>query len=212
MGTPWHDPNSQHHCWIFFFNEGCTYAIQLLSKHVTALPMGFKDILWIFIFINFLWHHFQAILFFLGHTKKNQNLPILLKKNYTRSFLGSVPKTSPMVIEHPTTTNIQPKFHEHGHKIVFSFCQNGGHMEVCTYVCPNPNMTCATNKMKMLNQQNVDWSHPKRCQCHQSLMPATIKNGHMKFCTYACPNPNMPYTTNKTLIDPIQNVADVTRV
>ena len=29
------------------------------------------------------------------------------------------------------------------------------HMKVCTYVCPNPNMTCATNKMLINPTQSV---------------------------------------------------------
>ena len=80
------------------------------------------------------------------------------------------------------------------------------HMKVCTYVCSNPNMTCTTNNRKTLNQQNVNQSHPKRCWCHQSLIPPTIKVGHMEVCPYSSLKPSVPRATNNMKMLNQQNV------
>lgn len=115
-----------------------------------------------------LWAPFPSSNYFPRTYKEKLNLAHLAKKKSIRKkSLGSVLEISPAIIEHPTTTNTQPMFHEPRHEIVFSFHQNGGHMEVCTHACPNPNITCATNNTKTLNQQNVDRPHPKHCRCHQ---------------------------------------------
>ena len=181
MGTLRHCSHCSTSLLIFFFLQWRAHICnQVAFQPCCLFTHDFKHTLW--------------KLFFMGTTSRRQYFssnkqrkmkpcPSYWKGNpYTKS-LGSVPKIPPTVIEYPTTTNIQPMFHEPSHELVFSFRQNGGHMKFRTYACPVPHISCATNNMKMLNQENVDRSHPKRRQCHQSLISSAIKARHMKVCT-----------------------------